>query len=273
MLRFDDVGMHRGSHRVLDALTLSLPSGKVTALIGPNGAGKSTMLALAVSAARASSGQIHLGDDRLSSLPRTLRAQRIALVEQRNEPPTDLRVRDVVGLGRVPHQRGLRGASGQDQREIEDSMARVDVMSLAGRYFRELSGGEQQRVLIARALAQQPEVLLLDEPTNHLDVSAQLAIMQLLADLADSGIAVFAAIHELTLVSGFADHVVVVTSGRIIAQGPTSTTLTAPLIEAVYGVRAQVVPHPLTGRPLVALAPRELTALAVAERDQRQTTP
>ncbi|BDZ40322.1 ABC transporter ATP-binding protein [Microbacterium suwonense] len=186
---------------------------------------------------------------------RRTRAQYAALVEQQAETELDLDVHDVVLLGRTPHLSALGGPGAVDDEIARFALRQTRAEELAGRRFQELSGGERQRVLLARALAQEPTVLLMDEPTNHLDIRAQLHTLGLMRELADDGIAVLAALHDLSFAARHADQVIVLDHGRVVASGRPLDVLTPGLIRLVYGVRAEVVPHPVDGTPLIAFSP------------------
>ena len=242
----------RGSSLIVDDVDITVPRGAVGALLGPNGAGKSTLLHLIAGVERADAGALSLDGDDLSALRRRDRARRIALAEQEVQGGAGLRVEDVVALGRIPHQSAYGGTSGRDREIVARSLAATGATEFAARPYDELSGGERQRVNLARALAQEPDLLLLDEPTNHLDVHAQLTMLALLRRLADDGLTVLAALHDLSLAAGYADHVVVIAAGRVVAAGPAAEVLTSALIREVWGVDAEVLEHPTTGRPLIA---------------------
>ncbi len=246
-----------GTPLVSDA-SFSVPGGGLVALVGPNGAGKSTLLRL-MAGTQAATGRggsrVLLDGEDLLAMRRRERARRLALVEQETRAEFSLTVRQVVELGRIPHE--SRWAVGTDAPGVvEQAIDRAGVRALADRELGTLSGGEQQRVQLARALAQQPRLLLLDEPTNHLDIRAQLETLGLLRDLAasGSGLTVVAALHDLNLAAAYCDHVVVLAGGRVRAVGPTPTTLTPGLVSATYGVEADVVTHPRTGRPMIAFS-------------------
>ena len=244
----------RGSRLVVDGVDVTVPRGAVGALLGPNGAGKSTLLHLIAGVEHPDVAALTLDGDDLVSLRRRERARRIALVEQDVQAPEGLRVDQVVGLGRVPHQSAWGGDSAHDREVVERAMTAAGASAFANRRYDELSGGERQRVNLARALAQEPELLLLDEPTNHLDIRAQLSTLGLLRRLADDGLSVLAALHDLSLAASYADHVVVLADGAVVAAGAPADVLTAELIRAVWDVDAHVLAHPATGRPLIAFA-------------------
>jgi iron complex transport system ATP-binding protein len=253
-LEVRELTLHVGGRMIVDAATFDAPAAAVTALIGPNGAGKSTLLRAITSSLRGSAGMAVLNGEPLSALPRRVRARRIALVEQDSVTELGLRVRDVVGLGRIPFQSAFGGESPDDTRIVDAALEAAGMTTFSDRDFATLSGGERQRVQLARALAQQPLALLLDEPTNHLDLPAQLSTLRLVRERAAAGTAVLAAMHDLNLVSAYCDRVVVLQAGRVVAQGGVREVLTADLIAEVYGVEVDVLHHPVSGRPVLALA-------------------
>lgn len=243
--------------------SFEVPGGGLIALVGPNGAGKSTLLRLISSTSRSDPlpdgaaslrPRVVLGDVDLLDLRRRERARQVALVEQEARAEFDLTVRQVVELGRIPHQSAF-GLDDGDHGVVDEAMARTGVAVFAERQLGTLSGGEQQRVQLARALAQKPRLLLLDEPTNHLDVRAQLETLALLREIAEAdGLTVVAALHDLNLAAGYCDQVVVLQAGLVRDVGSVERVLDPALIEQVYGVAADVVPHPRTGRPLIAFS-------------------
>ncbi|HVC32597.1 MAG TPA: ABC transporter ATP-binding protein [Chloroflexota bacterium] len=253
-LRFSDVAFRYGSTPVLDAVSLELPAGSLATLIGANGAGKTTLLQLACGTLRPNRGQIHLDEAELARLPSSQRARRIALVPQSLSIPFAFTVREFVGLGRTPYLRALRGERLDDRRAIERALDATDTARFAGRSVHDLSGGERQRVILALALAQEPDVLLLDEPTANLDVAHQLAILDLVRALNRAeGLTVLAAIHDLNLAALCFDRIIALDRGRIVADGPPRTVLTPEIIGAVYGSAVQVIDHPTEPVPLIAL--------------------
>ncbi|MFQ1004265.1 ABC transporter ATP-binding protein [Modestobacter sp. SSW1-42] len=232
-----EVRWHRGGALVVDGVTLTPAPGSTVGLLGPNGSGKSSLLRLLTGTARPDSGVVTLDGAALGSLPRRDVARAVAVVSQHADTDTDIRVRDVVRLGRIPH-RGFLGAAGAgDEGAVAAALAHTGLTDKADRLWHTLSGGERQRVQIARALAQEPRELLLDEPTNHLDIRHQLELLTLVARLPVTSVI---ALHDLNLAAMFCDEVVVLERGRAVAGGPPREVLTAELIARVYGVRAQV---------------------------------
>ena len=241
-----------GDKTLVDGVGMEAPQGGITGLIGPNGAGKSTLLR-AILGLQAAQGQALFNGTDLATLSRRDRAQRAAFVEQSGDGEARLAVRDAVLLGRIPFQSAWQTApSPQDRAAVETALAALDLAGFADRSYHTLSGGEQQRVQIARALAQQPRLLLLDEPTSHLDLYGQLAMLDLLRRRARAGATVLVALHDLNLAASFCDRLVVLQAGRVAASGVPGAVLTPALLRTVYGVEATIMPHPRDGRPLIA---------------------
>lgn len=248
------ISVRAGGRLLVDGVDCTVPRGSLTAMIGPNGAGKSTLLRALAAVDRPASGAVAFERDDLHTMPRRHRARVVAFVEQESSTELGLTVREVVALGRIPHQPVFQNATPDDAALVDAALRRCRLLDLAGRDVTTLSGGERQRVQLARALAQEPRLLLLDEPTNHLDIAAQLDVLELLHELAAQGVTVLAALHDLSLAAAHCDRVIVLHAGRVTAAGPTEEALTPDLIERVYGVQAAVLRHPATGRPLLAFS-------------------
>jgi len=246
-LELADVSVRVGRAHAVRELTMSAPPAALTAVVGANGAGKSTVLRLLAGALRPDHGTLSFGGTDLSSLSRRARARLVALLEQQTTTDQDVTAAEVVALGRIPHLSAWSGPGADDRRIAHDALDRVGATHLAARSFGTLSGGEQQRVRLAASLAQEPKLLLVDEPTNHLDIGAQLDALALLRELADSGLTVLTALHDLGHALSHADHVVALDSGRTVAQGRPEDVLTPALIHRLYGVHAEVMTHPVTG--------------------------
>lgn len=240
----EDLSVEVGGARLVAEVTLRAGSGQVVGLVGPNGSGKSTLLRCVYRALRPSAGTVLLDGDDLAGLSAREGARRLAALPQEAVTEFDFTVAEVVAMGRLPHQRSVARATGEDLRVCADALARVGAGHLSERGFLTLSGGEKQRVLIARALAQQPKVLVLDEPTNHLDIAQQLEVLALVGD---SGLTVLTALHDLNLAAQHCDLLYVIAGGRIVADGPPHEVLTPELLAEVFGVRAHRVPHPVSG--------------------------
>ena len=247
------VSVQLGAQTILDAVDLTAEPGMVTGLIGPNGAGKSTLLRAILGLAPIESGTVSFGGTDLLAMTRRSRAQFATFVEQSADTDARLTTREVVLLGRIPFQTVWQvSPSAEDTGLADAALAAVDMLAFADRLYHTLSGGEQQRVQIARALAQQPRLLLLDEPTSHLDVHAQLATLALLHQRARAGGTILLALHDLNLAAGFCDALILLHDGRQVAAGPPEQVLTPALLRAVYGVDVTVLRHPRNGRPLIA---------------------
>ena len=246
-LTLEGVGTRLGGRWVVDGVDATPPSGALTGLLGPNGAGKTTLLRMVAGLIGPEAGAVLVDDQDVATIPRKQRARRIALLEQESTSSVPLTVREVVGLGRIPY-RTIWGNDPDDD-AVDRALASARASHLADRAWWSLSGGERQRVQIARALAQEPDLLLLDEPTNHLDVSAQLSLLAFVRDL---GTTTVAALHDLNLAAAFCEHVLVLKDGHLAAAGHPGDVLRPDLLREVYGVEADVLEHPRTGRPVIA---------------------
>lgn len=227
-------------------VSLSAGTGEVVGVVGPNGSGKSTTLRCVYRALRPSGGAVLLDGRDLLSLPPRESARRLAALTQDSHVEFDFTVTEVVAMGRLPHKGAFDRDTGRDRDLVADSLRRVDAGHLAERSFLTLSGGERQRVLVARALVQEPDVLVLDEPTNHLDIRHQLDVLALVRG---TGLTVLMVLHDLNLAAAYCDRIHVLDGGRVVAGGKPVDVLTPDLVEAVFGVRAHLVPHPVSGVP------------------------
>jgi iron complex transport system ATP-binding protein len=238
----------------LDAASLDLRAGRLLGLLGPNGSGKSTLLRVAAGLLLPGAGTVELEGKPLAAYRRDEIARRIAVAPQGAAVPEAFTGWDIVLAGRTPYLRPLRGPAPGDEAIARDALAAVDAAHLAARRAGEMSGGERQRLLLARAIAQEPAVLLLDEPTTHLDLPHQIAVLDLALRFArDAGLAVLAVFHDLNLAAAYCDEIALMREGRIVAQGPPGAVITTAWIAAVYDVEMAVVPHPQTGCPVVLL--------------------
>jgi iron complex transport system ATP-binding protein len=243
-----------GDRTVCADLSLELPDRGLTAIVGPNGCGKSTLLKALARTLRPRSGEVLLDGRPLRSWTAKQVARRIALLPQTPVVPEAIRVRDLVGRGRFPHRALLRSWTADDQRAVDEAVRVTGVGELVDRPVAELSGGQRQRVWMAMVLAQDTPVLLLDEPTTFLDLAHQYELMRLCARHAESGRSVVAVLHDLNQAARFADRLVVLREGAVLAQGAPSDVLTAELVERAFGLRAVVVPDPQAGTPMVVPA-------------------
>ncbi|WP_405145904.1 ABC transporter ATP-binding protein [Sphaerisporangium sp. NBC_01403] len=251
-LRAEGVGVVIGGRALVEDVSLEVATGEVVALVGPNGAGKSTLLRTFYRALRPTSGRVLLDGDDVWQLTGRQLARRLAAVLQEAPGEFELTVYDVVAMGRSPYKRAFQGDDAADLRIVTDALAALDVAGLAQAPFDRLSGGEKQRVLIARALAQQTGTMVLDEPTNHLDLRHQLDALHLVRRL---GVTAIVALHDLNLAAAFCDRICVLDAGRLVAAGPPTEVLTADLLTEVYQVDAEVNVHPRTGIPQISVVP------------------
>ena len=246
-----DLSVTIAGKAILSGIHLEVVPGEVVGLLGPNGSGKSTLLRAISGLLPMAGGLINLdGADVETSSRRTI-ARKCAVLSQDHATDIELSVLEVVLLGRIPHRRTGDGAEGLAL--AAECLRKTGASQLAERAFPTLSGGERQRVLLARALCQQPHVMLLDEPTNHLDVAHQLGLLELVRSL---GVTTVVALHDLTLASTYCDRVALLRNGRLEAFGTPHEVLTVGLIQDVYGVDCDLLTHPRSGRPIVALTHR-----------------
>lgn len=226
----------------------------VTGLVGANGSGKSTVLKTIARLIRPSAGVVSLnGTNIWESLNARDFARQVAVLGQERDLEISFSVRDVVSSGRTPHVGSFSRLTKRDHEVIAAAVDRTSIEHLLGRDFASLSGGEKQRVLLSRALSQEPQVLILDEPTNHLDVRAQFEMLDLVAAL---DLTVLIAIHDLTLAAQYCNHLVVLQSGRITAQGKPLDVLSPDTVAETFGVDSMQSTCPLRGTPMIVLGPR-----------------
>jgi iron complex transport system ATP-binding protein len=239
--------------RIVSGISLRVADGGFAGLLGPNGSGKSTILKAIYRVHRPVSGRVLVNGSDLHQMRPRLAARRVAVVAQENFIDFGFTVREMVMVGRTPHKGPFDRDDGDDRAIVQDAMDRTGCADLAGRTFLSLSGGEKQRVLIARALAQGADHLILDEPTNHLDIRYQISVLELVAGL---GVTVLAALHDLNLAALFCDTVHVLAEGSLIAAGTPADVITPENVRVAYGADVLIIDHPDTGTP--QLLPRRL---------------
>ena len=251
-LVFEDVSVAYPGRAVLDGISLAIDTGQVLAIVGPNGVGKSSLIKVASGILRPVQGRVLVDGRNVADLSPSERARRVAVVPQANRVPPAFTAEQVVLMGRTPYLGWLEREGPEDQARAAEAMHRTHTTGIADRPMGELSGGEQQRVLVARGLAQSAGVLLLDEPTAHLDLRHQDEILKLVRSLAgDAGLAVLIALHDLNLVARIADRVALLSDGGVKRLGVPQEVLTPELLAAAYGLEIHVMDHPIHGTPLV----------------------
>lgn len=237
---------------VVDALDLAIPDGRITVVVGANACGKSTLLRGMARLLRPRGGAVLLDGTAVHTRPTREVAKVLGLLPQQPITPEGITVVDLVSRGRHPHQGMLGRWSAEDERVVAEALAATGTLDLAERPVDELSGGQRQRVWVAMALAQDTDVLLLDEPTTYLDLAHQVEMLDLLAGLNRSrGTTIVMVLHELNLAARYADHLVAMKAGRVVAEGTAQQVVTEAVVRDVFGLDNRVITDPVSGTPLV----------------------
>lgn len=234
-----------GKKVIVKNVSLKVSRGQTVGLLGPNGSGKSSLLRVLAGLRRPHSGCVTLDDKNINQIAKKQLARRVAFVEQHGMTEANMRVRDVVKLGRIPHHSPFSNWGAQDDETVTAALERVDMLKKSEQGWQSLSGGERQRVHIARALAQTPSEILLDEPTNHLDIHHQIQLMKLISELPVTSIV---AIHDLNHASMFCDALIVMQNGEIVASGTPDEILTETLLWDVFRVETKIEISPFHGK-------------------------
>ena len=252
MLQIESLSVKYDEHLALNKVDLQVEPGEVVAIIGPNGAGKSTMIRAVSGILPPENGRILIDNKPLHKLNNMQRAQYLSVVPQARSLPGSFTAYQTVLLGRTPYLGWLGKSDESDHRLVEWALKRTKADAFANRPVGELSGGEQQRVLLARALVQDAPVMLLDEPTTYLDLQHQSGLLNLVRELAnEKKLAVLMVLHDLNLAGLYADRIALVVNGRIHADGTPTQVLTSHNLSTVFNVPVQVIQHPAYGTPLI----------------------
>jgi ABC-type cobalamin/Fe3+-siderophores transport system ATPase subunit len=252
MLQADALQVYYSERQVLSAISFRVEPGMILGVIGPNGAGKTTLVRALSGVIPLSAGRVLAQGVEMATLSPVERARRVAVVPQARSLPASFTGRQLVLLGRTPHLNWLGHVSAKDEDCVHLALERSQALDLADRRLGELSGGEQQRLLLARALAQDAPILLLDEPTTHLDLQHQIGLLDTVRELArNEGLAVVVALHDLNLVSRYSDQVALLVDGSLRAMGTPEEILQPELLGAVYQVPLQLLHTAATGRPVI----------------------
>jgi len=246
---------------IVDGLTVTIPRGEVTVIVGANACGKSTLLRGLARLLKPRGGGVLLDGEDIHRLPSREVATRLGILPQQPIAPEGISVADLVSRGRHPHQRWFRQWSTTDEEAVAAALEATEITDLADRSVDELSGGQRQRVWIALALAQGTGLMLLDEPTTFLDLAHQVEVLDLLADLnRREQRTIVLVLHDLNLACRYADHLIAMKHGAIVAEGRPGGVITAETVAEVFGLECQVIDDPLTGTPLVLPVPAGLRA-------------
>ncbi len=247
MIDVEDVSVSFDDVIVLDEVSVTAESGEFVGLVGPNGSGKTTLLRTISGSLAPDSGRVRIDADDVHALSSRAASQRVAVVPQDTSISFSFDVRRIVGMGRTAHRGRFESMTVEDRAAIENAMRRTETTQFADRSIDAISGGERQRVLLARAIAQETPALLLDEPTASLDVNHGIETLQLVRSLVDDGTAAIAAIHDLDLAARYCDSLVMLSGGNVVATGPPESVLTESTVSSTFDVRAAVTTDPVTG--------------------------
>ena len=238
MILTEKIQITLGGNHILKGVTLSVPRGSFVGIIGPNGSGKSTLLRCIYRTLNPDEGIVYLNDSPILSMRPKESARQLAVVAQHNYYNFEFTVLEVVMMGRSPHKKTLERDNAEDYAIAEDSLRKVGMQEFSGRSFSTLSGGEQQRVILARALAQKTPCLVLDEPTNHLDITHQLQLMDIVREL---NVTVISAIHDLNIAAAFCDYLFVMKDGNLVGEGVPEDVFRTDFLKEIYNVETEIV--------------------------------
>lgn len=252
----ENLTFSHGAQNVIEDISLHVAKGEFIGIIGPNGSGKSTVLKTIYRALTPKAGMSFLDGENVGDMSRRKTAQKIGVLGQENNISFDFNVEEMVAMGRSPYKGFFARDTKEDQKIIDSALSKMGIENMAKINYTNLSGGEKQRVLIARVLAQETNFLILDEPTNHLDISYQLQVFDSIREL---GVTVLAAIHDLNLAALYCDRIYVIHKGRLYKSGEPKDILTKETLLEVFGVYADIAIHPITNKPSITYLPKSIT--------------
>lgn len=256
-LKIDNMTFSYGEKETIKDISLHVNEGEFVGLIGPNGSGKSTLLKNICRALTPDAGMAVLDGENIFSMNHKRLALKMGAVGQENEVPFDFTVEEIVAMGRTPHKKLFEIDNEYDKYMTNHALEHVGMAHMAKRSYRSLSGGEKQRVVIARVIAQESEFLILDEPTNHLDISYQMQVFDFVKRLQ---ITVLSAIHDLNMAALYCDRIYVLKAGKIVLHGTPEEVLTPENILDIYGVHCDTIVHPITGKVSITFLPEGIYA-------------
>lgn len=257
MLVVDNITLTYGQEPVVEQVSFNIPSGQFVAVLGPNGSGKSTLLRALCRLHRPQEGSIYFAGRDLRHWGHRELARKMAFVRQSSTVAFDFTVEELVMLGRMPYLRRFQAETEHDYALVRHYLQLTGLWPLRQRGLHSLSGGELQRAFLCQALVQEPQLLLLDEPTNHLDINHQLEILDLIASLnREQNITVIAVLHDLNLAALYAERLLVLKAGRLLADGSPGDVLRSDLVQQTYGCAVSILAHPVSNRPQVLLLPQ-----------------
>ena len=237
-IKTENINVVIDNNNILKDINIEVDNKEVIGIIGPNGSGKSTLLKCIYRLLKPNAGLVKFDDVDIKNISIKESSKKVSVLSQHNNYDFDFTVKDIVLMGRSPHKKFMERDNKNDYDLVNDALRKVDMINFKDRSFQSLSGGEQQRVILARALAQQPKCLILDEPTNHLDIKYQLQLMRIVKSL---NIEVIAAIHDLNIAAMYCDKIYVLKDGKIVQYGTPKEILTPQLIKNVYEVDAELI--------------------------------
>lgn len=248
MLQINDLSYEIDSKQILDSINLSIQKGKFVGLIGANGCGKSTLLKNIYGNLKPKNSEVLLDGENIENIERKKIAKKLSVLAQSQHIDFDFTVENIVEMGRYSHNTIFSKNTGCPKQIIQKHLVDVGMIHLKDKSFSTLSGGEKQRVLIARAFAQETDFLILDEPTNHLDIKYQIQIMDIIKKQKKT---VLAVIHDMNIASSYCDHIIALKDGKVVAEGSPLEIFTTENIENIFGIKSHIIEHPIKKTPFI----------------------